>query len=1539
MGNRMQMRMAKYFLVLALLAGTVYPLYAQIPGEDWSRIALLGTNTLSIGISPKYDQDNTVFAGTSGSGFWRSYDQGITWLQGTSTGNASFLTSSIAAIAVSPDYATDNALYALTTDGKIYGSTDKGASFTLLRTVSGIGTSMAISPTFRTDRTLWAGFDGAGLWYSTNAGANWTQESQSVTRYPNIHALEVSPAYSTNNTLYVGGHHTDYGPFQVWAWAKWQSASSGMGSTTPWTVNALTVRRVGTTDTVWLGTEANGMYYSVGPPSTCVAACDGGTQGTSQEVDALDVSNNSAPMLLEGRVDGLFQSTSATLGATCSATTPLGAVQAIRFEPAWDGTTYCHIFVGTPFGLFRKGCAVPLGSNGPDKIDGKCVALAHAGQGAFLGTSGNGLFKSQAQDLTASGASRTMVQFNNFPNKLTPDVVAICLDPIYDDTSDTCASDKSTLFVAVNFRTSGTDNGVYKSGDWGNTWTKLATGWRTGTVTLYDLAISPSYAEGAQDQTLYAATNVGLFRWDGADGWVDITRDSKNPTTFRVGVPPTFNRVGTGTWDKTIFIADTVGVYYNTSGGSPGYWYATGYTDAVCNSSSTVTGFAFAGNWGRSGGTTRMFVSNSSTSALCGSIHTTAGSPFNTWYAVNDGALPPTGGANDIAAAANFDEYGSNHVLLCAAPTGTYIGSFDRTTNTASWARRVPRPTSAVAFEAGGQNVALNAVNLYGGYLSLNGGVNWTQLAGFNSLPDDVFQTLVHQRDPNTLFAASPSMGVFVSQNKGLSFRPWNDTGTCAIRSAYGLGMEKDRSGYTNWDVIWVGTGAGIKYHWMYYNNIDPTNYFWSNTNLTTGRYERFSYLAPANGGSAGRVWAASPVAGTGLFYTDGYSSWLSASSPGSSSKSVRIGYADAITPTMLTSGTALNAQSVTYSNWDYYAIVVPDGQASLTITMTPTGTSGDPDLYVRMGAIPTLTLWDYRPYKGGLAVETVTVNFPVAGVWYIGVRGYTAGTSTFNLVATYSLTAAPVLEGVDAFSAPPEKPEQNPFESRPAPKAPSGGTIWGTGNGGVIIGGGGAGWQDRNGIPPNSLTNTNTQTVLQLKDGTVVIGCLGDAFYSPQPDEGLTTWISSTAQFPGSCSYDFRDLYEVDLSPGDPADFRTDTLIAAYGTGASTSGGVWLSGDKGHHWMKISSGFDPNSQQLNSLTSDAAYPVAPDASTAYYTSTDGTGVYTRTLTIPPYPTVTNLCTGTTPPCTPVSSGSSSGGGTIYVWGTGFSNACPTGDPADCLTTAPVVLFGETEATTSWVDTTHLSAVVPAHVSGVVEVSVRNPDTRRSVTNATYTYSCALSPSTLPAITATDKNPYLNSGVDITWAVDPGAWQDGGITGRLYRVLRSGVDISGALPYGVGKYTDTTGTVNVSYNYAVTYTNGCGLSATTATGSAMDQYIVPPEAASTPDSVLQWTSGLKTQLTWGATTGATGYKVYKGTQAELRNLGSGSKVCLAYQGAGVAVGGKLGTTTTLTNDPSSGTFYWYLITATNGAGEGPLAAGETVSSTGACASP
>jgi serine protease len=88
---------------------------------------------------------------------------------------------------------------------------------------------------------------------------------------------------------------------------------------------------------------------------------------------------------------------------------------------------------------------------------------------------------------------------------------------------------------------------------------------------------------------------------------------------------------------------------------------------------------------------------------------------------------------------------------------------------------------------------------------------------------------------------------------------------------------------------------------------------------------------------------------------------------------------------------------------WRLYKLTVPSGQSQLKITMS--GGTGDADLYVRRGAAPTLSLWDYRPWLGGNN-EVVTISNPAAADWYIGIFAY-AAYSGVALNASYSAAAA----------------------------------------------------------------------------------------------------------------------------------------------------------------------------------------------------------------------------------------------------------------------------------------------------------------------------------------------------------------------------------------------------------------------------------------------------------------------------------------------------------------------------------------------------
>jgi len=102
---------------------------------------------------------------------------------------------------------------------------------------------------------------------------------------------------------------------------------------------------------------------------------------------------------------------------------------------------------------------------------------------------------------------------------------------------------------------------------------------------------------------------------------------------------------------------------------------------------------------------------------------------------------------------------------------------------------------------------------------------------------------------------------------------------------------------------------------------------------------------------------------------------------------------------TPLTNGVPLAGQAGTAGSEKFYRIDVPAGQDQLEILTT--GGTGDVDLYVRRGALPTTTSYDYRPYKVGNE-ETVSVTNPTAGTWYIMLRGY-ADYAGVTVKATYS--------------------------------------------------------------------------------------------------------------------------------------------------------------------------------------------------------------------------------------------------------------------------------------------------------------------------------------------------------------------------------------------------------------------------------------------------------------------------------------------------------------------------------------------------------
>ncbi|MDX7920877.1 M4 family metallopeptidase [Aeromonas media] len=100
----------------------------------------------------------------------------------------------------------------------------------------------------------------------------------------------------------------------------------------------------------------------------------------------------------------------------------------------------------------------------------------------------------------------------------------------------------------------------------------------------------------------------------------------------------------------------------------------------------------------------------------------------------------------------------------------------------------------------------------------------------------------------------------------------------------------------------------------------------------------------------------------------------------------------------VLQNGVAVTNLTATKGGKLNYTIEVPAGRSQLVVTSG--GGSGDADLYVKFGSVPTSSSYDCRPYKSGNA-ETCTLNSPKAGTWHVQLSGFSAF-SGVSLKASY---------------------------------------------------------------------------------------------------------------------------------------------------------------------------------------------------------------------------------------------------------------------------------------------------------------------------------------------------------------------------------------------------------------------------------------------------------------------------------------------------------------------------------------------------------
>lgn len=242
--------------------------------------------------------------------------------------------------------------------------------------------------------------------------------------------------------------------------------------------------------------------------------------------------------------------------------------------------------------------------------------------------------------------------------------------------------------------------------------------------------------------------------------------------------------------------------------------------------------------------------------------------------------------------------------------------------------------------------------------------------------------------------------------------------------------------------------------------------------------------------------------------------------------------------------------------------------------------------------------------------------------------------------------------------------------------------------------------WETRNGSGAGTLEEMNNWTIIQLTaDGSVLVGGDNKGIFR-SPDEGLTLWYPSNGGIENT-SLRVRDFVEVESNG--------DILCAVEGSGTEYNGGIFISADNGYHWACLSAGFAPEEQKISDIVYSSGNPPV------YYAGTYEKGTYAGTVTPLDPPTITNI---------DVTTGNSIGGTTVIITGTNFRCSCP--DYYDCThfgISEAVASFGGIDATTVSCSENELEVVTPAHLSGTVSVTVRNPDTRSATVQNAFTYT------------------------------------------------------------------------------------------------------------------------------------------------------------------------------------------------------------------------
>lgn len=168
--------------------------------DAYAAIELTGVlPTPAVAVSPHFPSDRTVFAGVHGA-VMRSLDAGATWAYTELRTPAPVVTC----LAVSPAYEEDGVIFAGSLEDGVFRSADRGsrwASWNFGLIDLGV-MCLALSPSYDRDETLVVGTE-TGIFRSTNGGRAW-RELGLPTELAPVLSVAFSPDYERDGALFAG---------------------------------------------------------------------------------------------------------------------------------------------------------------------------------------------------------------------------------------------------------------------------------------------------------------------------------------------------------------------------------------------------------------------------------------------------------------------------------------------------------------------------------------------------------------------------------------------------------------------------------------------------------------------------------------------------------------------------------------------------------------------------------------------------------------------------------------------------------------------------------------------------------------------------------------------------------------------------------------------------------------------------------------------------------------------------------------------------------------------------------------------------------------------------------------------------------------------------------------------------------------------------------------------------------------------------------------------------------------------------------------